>query len=48
VNINIPVPKIRALHMGAKTLNGEFIKRALTIVIKCQKFIEVISLNRTV
>jgi hypothetical protein len=26
MNINIPVPKIEALRMGPKTLNGEFIK----------------------
>jgi hypothetical protein len=47
MNMNILAPKIRALQMGPKNITAIFLKMALTIFIRLQKFMETTSLNRT-
>jgi hypothetical protein len=41
--MNIPAPKIEALHQAPKAVS----KTALTILITFQLFMETVSLNRT-
>jgi hypothetical protein len=47
INLNITAPKIRALQMGPKTENGDFLEIAVTISIEFQKLMETVSPNKS-